>query len=37
VKRILAGTPLEQAVSRDALRNPDSLEPFLDRGTPTGV
>jgi len=31
VKRILAGTPLEQAVSRDALRNPDSLEPFIAR------
>ncbi|HEX6343381.1 acetoacetate--CoA ligase [Umezawaea sp.] len=30
VKKILAGTPPERAVSRDALRNPDSLQPFLD-------
>ena len=30
VKKILAGTPPERAVSRDALRNPDSLRPFLD-------
>jgi acetoacetyl-CoA synthetase len=30
VKKILAGTPPDQAVSRDALRNPDSLQPFLD-------
>jgi acetoacetyl-CoA synthetase len=29
VKRILAGTDPQQAVSRDALRNPDSLAPFL--------
>ncbi|MBB5958893.1 acetoacetyl-CoA synthetase [Saccharothrix tamanrassetensis] len=29
VKKILAGTPPEQAVSRDALRNPDALTPFL--------
>jgi len=29
VKKILAGTPPEKAVSRDALRDPDSLEPFL--------
>ena len=30
VKKILAGTPPDRAVSRDALRNPDSLSPFLD-------
>lgn len=30
VKKILAGTPAEQAVSKDALRNPDSLDPFVD-------
>jgi acetoacetyl-CoA synthetase len=30
VKKILAGTPPDRAVSRDALRNPDSLRPFLD-------
>jgi acetoacetyl-CoA synthetase len=29
VKRILTGTPPEQAVSRDALRNPEALAPFL--------
>jgi acetoacetyl-CoA synthetase len=29
VKKILAGTPPEQAVSRDALANPDSLTAFL--------
>ena len=29
VKKILAGTPPEQAVSRDALANPDSLKAFL--------
>ncbi|MEV0677164.1 acetoacetate--CoA ligase [Actinosynnema sp. NPDC050436] len=29
VKKILAGTPPDQAVSRDALRNPDALTPFL--------
>ncbi|HEY8371160.1 MAG TPA: acetoacetate--CoA ligase [Pseudonocardiaceae bacterium] len=29
VKKILAGTPPEKAVSRDALQNPDSLQPFL--------
>jgi len=31
VKRILAGVPLEQAVSTGALKNPDSLTPFLRR------
>ncbi|MGH8774641.1 MAG: acetoacetate--CoA ligase [Jiangellaceae bacterium] len=29
VKKILTGTPPERAVSRDALRNPDTLMPFL--------
>lgn len=29
VKRILAGVDPEQAVSRDALANPDSLDPFI--------
>jgi acetoacetyl-CoA synthetase len=29
VKKILAGVPPEQAVSRHALRNPDALAPFL--------
>ncbi|MFJ6670310.1 acetoacetate--CoA ligase [Actinosynnema sp. NPDC091369] len=30
VKKILAGTPPERAVSLDALRNPAALDPFLD-------
>jgi acetoacetyl-CoA synthetase len=30
VKKILAGAPADEAISRDALRNPDSLTPFLD-------
>jgi len=30
VKRILAGVPLETAVSQGALKNPASMEPFLD-------
>jgi acetoacetyl-CoA synthetase len=29
VKRILAGVPVEKAVSRDALLNPEALTPFL--------
>jgi acetoacetyl-CoA synthetase len=29
VKRILAGTPPDKAVSRDALREPDSLDAFI--------
>jgi acetoacetyl-CoA synthetase len=29
VKKILAGTPPERAVSRDALQNPASLDPFV--------
>jgi acetoacetyl-CoA synthetase len=31
VKRVLAGVPLEQAVSEGALKNPAALEPFLRR------
>jgi acetoacetyl-CoA synthetase len=34
VKKILAGVPPEQAVSRDALRNPRSLAPFVRTGPP---
>ncbi|WP_431875532.1 acetoacetate--CoA ligase [Amycolatopsis sacchari] len=30
VKRILAGMPLDRAVSRDALANPDALGPFVE-------
>ncbi|MEU7480055.1 acetoacetate--CoA ligase [Lentzea sp. NPDC042327] len=30
VKKILAGADPDQAVSRDALRNPESLQPFLE-------
>ncbi len=36
VKRVLAGVPLEQAVSRDALQNPDAMDAFValpDGGT----
>jgi acetoacetyl-CoA synthetase len=29
VKRVLSGVPLEQAVSRGALKNPAAMEPFL--------
>jgi acetoacetyl-CoA synthetase len=29
VKRVLAGVPVEQAVSRGALKNPAAMEPFL--------
>ncbi|GAA1331113.1 acetoacetate--CoA ligase [Saccharothrix algeriensis] len=36
VKKILAGAPPERAVSRDALRNPDSLAPFLDLAADQG-
>ena len=28
VKRILMGTPIEQAASRESLANPESLDPF---------
>ena len=30
VKRILTGAPLEKAVSREAVANPDSLRYFVD-------
>jgi acetoacetyl-CoA synthetase len=36
VKRILAGVDPAQAVSTGALRNPDSLEPFLRLLRPRG-
>jgi acetoacetyl-CoA synthetase len=29
VKRILMGTPVDQAASRDSLANPDSLDVFV--------
>ncbi len=29
VKRVLAGVPIEQAVSAGALKNPDAMQPFL--------
>jgi len=34
VKRILAGVDVEQAVSREALANPDALAPFLELARP---
>jgi acetoacetyl-CoA synthetase len=30
VKKILSGTPLEEAASKDSLRNPDSLDIFVE-------
>ena len=33
VKRILAGTPVEQAVSRDALANPEAIAPYIELAT----
>jgi acetoacetyl-CoA synthetase len=36
VKRILTGTPVERAVSRESLANPDALEPFIARAA-TGI
>ena len=30
VKKILAGVPADQAVSKDALQNPEALTPFLE-------
>jgi len=30
VKRILAGTPIERAASRESLANPDALDPFVE-------
>jgi acetoacetyl-CoA synthetase len=35
VKRILGGTPVEQALSPGSLANPDSLAPFVARATLT--
>jgi acetoacetyl-CoA synthetase len=29
IKRLLAGTPVEEAISRDAMRNPESLQYFI--------
>ena len=37
VKRILAGTPAEQAISADALRNPESLRPFVQMAHALGT
>ena len=31
IKRILAGTPVEQAISKDAMADPRVLEPFVER------
>jgi len=37
VKRILGGTPVDEAVSRDSLANPRALEPFVElAGSTTG-
>lgn len=33
VKRILAGTPVERAISRDVLSDPDGFDAFLDAAT----
>jgi acetoacetyl-CoA synthetase len=30
IKKILAGVPPDQAVSKDALQDPEALTPFLD-------
>jgi acetoacetyl-CoA synthetase len=30
VKKILAGVDVDRAISRDALRDPESLRPFID-------
>jgi acetoacetyl-CoA synthetase len=34
VKRILAGVELDKAVSKDAVRNPEALTPFLKLARP---
>jgi acetoacetyl-CoA synthetase len=34
VKKILAGTDPDQAVSRDAVQNPETLAPFLRLASP---
>ncbi len=36
VKRILSGTPVERAVSRDSLANPEALDPFIARAAAGG-
>ena len=36
VKRILMGTPAEQAASRESLANPEALDPFTALATPSG-
>ena len=33
VKRILMGTPPEEAASRESLANPNALDPFLEMAT----
>jgi len=33
VKKILAGVPADQAVSKDALQNPEALTPFIEMAT----
>lgn len=30
VRKILMGFPLEQAANLDAMRNPESIQPFVD-------
>lgn len=30
IKRLLTGTPVDKAVARDAMANPDSLDPFIE-------
>jgi acetoacetyl-CoA synthetase len=37
VKRILAGVPLDKAVSRGALADPASMTPFVELGSQTAV
>ena len=36
VKRILTGTPPEQAASRDSLANPAALDPFVELAAELG-
>ncbi|HWC83874.1 MAG TPA: acetoacetate--CoA ligase [Pseudonocardiaceae bacterium] len=36
VKKILSGVPVDKAISRDALREPDSLRPFVDLAPAAG-
>jgi acetoacetyl-CoA synthetase len=33
IKRILTGTPVERAVSRESLANPEALQPFIERAS----